>query len=353
QKLLRRYRGQFVAAGLVLASIVVGGLVAAYLAVENAALAEEKTELAQAEAAAKTEAQTNLQKFEAKAAELNIKVTEFNQLAGVVRYEAAVAGVEQLLRQAAWPAAIPAMESWLGDCDELLGMRAEIEDTIDSLRRDALPWDEARQQAFARADPDAFARWQLRGRQLTSLRHAQAVRDGVRLSAATLTEEQRAMDAPALNSLAWARVAPEPDKRTVWGEEPLGLAAARLAVEQSEGDPARFQYLDTLAWALLANGQDAAARRTSEEALAAAPVEQRPSYEGSLAAIIDAVDRAGERLAAAEEAYEERPFWEFAPEAEAQAFLHDTLEVLLGKLDRLESTERAVIAQRLSWARQI
>jgi formylglycine-generating enzyme required for sulfatase activity len=245
------------------------------------------------------------------------------------------------------------MKSWLDDCDELLGMREAIEGTIDSLQKDALPWDEARQQAFEQADPEAFARWQLRGRVATSLRHAQAMRDGARLPAITLTEEQQALDSEALNSLAWARVDPDPKKRTVWGEELLGLATARLAVENAADDPARFQYLDTLAWALLANGQDDEARRTSQAALDAAPADQRQSYEGYLAAITDAVDRAGERLAAAEEVYEERPVWEFAPEGEAQAFLHDTLEGLLGQLDRLASTERGVIAQRIEWARQI
>ncbi len=72
-----------------------------------------------------------------------------------------------------------------------------------------------------------------------------------------------------------------------------------------------------------------------------------------LSAIAAILRPAGERLAAAEEAHEERPVWEFAPEAEASGFLHDTLADLLGKLGRLESTERAVIAQRIEWAQQI
>jgi serine/threonine protein kinase/formylglycine-generating enzyme required for sulfatase activity len=353
RKFTRRYRLQLSAAMLTIAaSIAFGGwaLLERAEAKHQETLAQEQRSEAERQTGI---AQANERKFES-------KVSEFNQLAGVVRYDETVAGAKELLGQAAWPAAIPGMESWLRDCDELLGMRDDIELTIDSLRKDALPWTEEQREADRRVDTERFAQWELLGRQLASLRHAQAVRDGAPIPAVALSAEQQAMDADALNSLAWARVAPQPSDRRVWGEEPLGLAAARLCVDKATDDPARSDYLDTLAWALLANGQDAEARQTAAAALDAAQDDAKGKYESRQRNIESAIERAAEILTAAEQDYETmtaavtvRQTYAFAPENEAQSFLHDTLVDLLAKFDRLEASERAVIAQRLEWARQI
>ncbi len=80
--------------------------------------------------------------------------------------------------------------------------------------------------------------------------------------------------------MAWPRVAPKVEERTVWGEEALGLAAARAAVAKAKGTPTEFQILDTLAWALVANGQDAEAKQASGDALEDAPDHEQAAFAG-------------------------------------------------------------------------
>ncbi|MGC6488801.1 MAG: protein kinase domain-containing protein [Planctomycetota bacterium] len=129
QKLARRYRLQLAAGALVfVASLAFGSI--AFVQWRSA------TTLALSERAAKEEARTNLARFEAKSAELGAKVDEFDQLAGVVRCEEVVARASALQERAAWPAALPAMTAWLDECDALLGMRADLDRTLASLRAD-------------------------------------------------------------------------------------------------------------------------------------------------------------------------------------------------------------------------
>ncbi|MBK8979770.1 MAG: SUMF1/EgtB/PvdO family nonheme iron enzyme [Planctomycetes bacterium] len=373
RKLLRRYRPQLVAAVLVFAALLGGGVTTLVqwrraerqaaanltLATEKSRLAEEKSSLAAAEQRARREAQDNLGKFEAKAAELNRKIEEFNWLAGVVRYDRAVADEQTLYP--AWPRNVAALQRWLDDeCEPLLSMREGIDRTLERLRKDALPWTEAQRQADRQRDPERLEQWESSGRQLASLRHAQSIRAGAPMPSVTLTAEQRALDAPALNMLAWHRVAPRAEWRRVWGEEALGLEAARLCVEKGGADANRYEYLDTLAWALLANGQDDAARQCSADALAAAPPDRRAELQGYLRELTDAVDHAAEHLADAERRHAtltaevtRRRTFEFAPEHAAQAFLHGTLERLRAQLDALEREQKAAVDQRLRWARDI
>jgi serine/threonine protein kinase len=103
----------------VMASMLVGGALAGWLAYKNG-------ELASAEFAAR-------QKAQQAAAQLESKVRDFNQLSGRVRHDAVVAGTAKLLEQAAWPQALGAMQAWLTDCDALLGMRGNIEKTVGAL----------------------------------------------------------------------------------------------------------------------------------------------------------------------------------------------------------------------------
>ena len=157
------------------------------------------------------------------------------------------------------------MAEWLESCEELLAMRPGIEATLASLREQALPWDAARQGEFAAREPDAFAEWELRSNVLRSLEHAQAIRSGAAApSEVALSPEQRELDAQTLNAMAWARVAPEPLERELWGEEAFGLALAKLAVDKAPEAAARFEYLDTLACAWLANGEDDQAVRDTD-----------------------------------------------------------------------------------------
>jgi formylglycine-generating enzyme required for sulfatase activity len=162
-----------------------------------------------------------------------------------------------------------------------------------------------------------------------------------------------------LNTLVWARVALRPEERTVWGEEALALALAQAAAAAAGyGTDDEYQYLDTMAWALLANGQDAEAKAKSAEALGKAPDNEQEAYRGYQGDLETAITQAAEIMAAAEKRLAElttavgrRRTFRF--ELESQRFLHDALAELLGKLDLLERTQKAGVEQRLSWAKQV
>jgi serine/threonine protein kinase/formylglycine-generating enzyme required for sulfatase activity len=327
--LARRYRGQVIAAAIVFATAILGAVVAT-----GFAFAEQSARKA-----------------------LASKVSEFDQLAGRVRYDRAVAREQELYP--AWPHKIEAMERWLReDCGKLLAMCPEIERTVRSLRARALPQSEAERRQDRETHP-RFAEWTRAEQRLASLRRAQAIRDGAPLVVAELTAEQQALDASALNAFAWDRVAPKTEERKVYGEEALGLGCARAAVAKAS-DAQRHELLDTLAWALVANGQDEEARQRSAAALAAAPAKEKTTYEGYQRDVGNAIANAQDALAAAEREHaalraelDARRTWTFAADDEAARFLHDTLADLLGKLARLETDEKAAVEQRLSWAQRI
>ncbi|MBL8727647.1 MAG: SUMF1/EgtB/PvdO family nonheme iron enzyme, partial [Planctomycetes bacterium] len=363
KKLVRKYRGQVVAGSAVVLTAVLGAVVAANYAISadaNATLAAANEKLAQENAATATaneQLATRRAEENAKlAATLDGSVREFNQLSGVVLYERAIANEKQL--HPAWPSKIAAMETWLReDAGKLLAMQPEIERTVRDLEARAPPPTAEEQDADRRAHP-RFAENEVLTQRVASLRHAQSIRDGAPLVVPELTPEQQAMDASALNRLAWPRVAPKPDERTVYGEEPLALAAARLAVQKANGSAGEYQLLDSLAWALLANGQDAEAKQRSAEALAKAPAKDKDAYVGYQRDLTAAVENAAANLAQAEAALTEvttavsqRRTFRF--ELESQRFLHDTLAELLGKVSSLASKEKAAVEQRLSWAKQI
>jgi formylglycine-generating enzyme required for sulfatase activity len=148
----------------------------------------------------------------------------------------------------------------------------------------------------------------------------------------------------------------------VWGEEALGLAAARAAVLKDGRSDHGSIYLDTLAWALLANGQDAEAKAKGAEALADAPDQEQAEYAGYQRELGAAIDDAASILGKAEVTLTElttqvgeRRTWLFATTAEGEAarFLHETLTELLGKLSSLAQKEKVDVEQRLRWAREV
>jgi serine/threonine protein kinase/formylglycine-generating enzyme required for sulfatase activity len=387
QKLVRRYRGQFVAAGLVGVTLVagaVGTLVqwrraeqnaedavrqqgiaeanaqraaaseqqAQQRAEENAKLAAEKGALAESEGRAKAESQRT--------------VANFNQLSAAVRLKDVRAKQDAL-----WPAGpdkVAALQEWLTkDCAELLAQQPQIEATIAALRRRALPLTAEQVEADRRAAAEwpAYERQQ---RLVASLRRAQAIRSGSEsLELPELPAALQNADASALNSFAWPRVAPEKPEgekpeRTTFGEEALALAVARAAVAKDAGQDGEFQLLDTLAWAALANGQDAEAQQRTAEALAKAPAKERGAYQGHQRDIAAAIAEAPARLAAAEARLDEfdaaisaRRTWTFGTDADSDSarFLHDALVGVVAGLDGLAKTERADVAQRLVWAQQV
>jgi len=370
KKLVRRYRGQVLAGAAVLVALVAGGIgtFVQYLRAEdkateaidqkgkaeaNATLARTNETRANEKAA---EALREKGRADAKATELDGKVREFDQLAGVVLYDRAIANEKDLYP--AWPHKVEAMATWLrDDAGKLLAMQGGIEQTVHDLQARALPATAKEQEADRRLHPK-FAEFEGLGKRVASLRYAQAIRDGkAQLVVPPLTAEQQALDGKALNTLAWDRVAPKAEERKVYGEEALGLACARLAVSKAVTSD-EYQLLDTLAWALLANGQDTEAKEQSAAALAKAPEREKESYRGYQRDLDAAIDLAAEALirseadlAALSTTVNERRTFRF--ELESQRFLHDTLADLLTKLRSLAMKEKAEVDKRLAWGKQI
>ncbi len=126
RKFTKRYRLQLGAAvTVIVASLVFGGW-----ALRERGVAQEQKEEAdrQREIAQQREKEADEQR-----SLVESKVRDFNQLSGRVRYDAVVSGATRLLEEAAWPQASEAMQAWLTDCDALLGMRGDIEETVESL----------------------------------------------------------------------------------------------------------------------------------------------------------------------------------------------------------------------------
>jgi serine/threonine protein kinase/formylglycine-generating enzyme required for sulfatase activity len=356
-------RNKPLAASLVAAVLIlVAGIVGTtWLANENAVLAQQKTELAEEKTAIAQSETAAKETVQLTATQLAATVRNFNQLGADVRYRRALASEADL-----WPAVpqkVEAMERWLrDDCGKLLAMEPEIRRTIDELRSQTTALTPKQVEADRRTHP-RFAEFELLTKQVASLRYAQAIRAGQQqLVVPELSPEQQALDPKALNVLAWPRVAPKAEERTVWGEEELGLAAARAAVAKAGTTDDGYQYLDTLAWALLANGQDAEAKQASGDALADAPDHEQAAYAGYQRDLGVAIDQAGVQLGKLEAAQAElatlvgeRRTWLFPATAEGEAarFLHETLSELLGKLASLAQQQKVDVEQRLTWATQV
>ncbi len=289
-------------------------------------------------------------------AQLAAKVNEFDQLKGVVLLERAVQNEARLYP--AWPANIEAMDRWLKeDCGRLLAMQPSIEQTVRDMEMRAKPLTPEQQEVDRTSHPQ-FADWEALSQQVTSLRYAQSIRNGAPLVIPELTPQQEAQDALTLNQWAWQLVAPKAEGRKVWAEEPLGLAAARLAVQRAKDTNLEYKVRNTLAWALLANGQDADARLQSELALALAPTEWKQQYEGYQKAVVKAATESVACLRAAEADLARlsgivgaRRTWTL--ELESQQLLHDTLATLQERLRSLATKEAVAVERRLSWARRI
>ncbi len=94
-------------------------------------------------------------------------------------------------------------------------------------------------------------------------------------------------DADMHNELAWLCVNPD---RPLPQQQQLGLKHARLAVDLSQG-PARANALDTLAWALWANGQGSEAIQSATAAIAATTdPAHRDALQASLTRLREQVD---------------------------------------------------------------
>ncbi|MDP6129675.1 MAG: hypothetical protein QGH77_08730, partial [Planctomycetota bacterium] len=80
-----------------------------------------------------------------------------------------------------------------------------------------------------------------------------------------------------LNALAWPLV--DPDREDKNTDTAFALRLIQVAVKEGPKNPSRQ---DTLAWALFENGLYAEAIDASEKALALAPEDEKPEYQGYL-----------------------------------------------------------------------
>lgn len=166
KKLLRRYRIQVATAGLVILTLLGGGIgtFVQYLrAEEQRVVASELAATAQANEklamAAKDEAVREKERADRNARDLAGKVGEFDLLAWVVRHEGLSAARSELHQ--ALPQSVPAMEAWLVEVDRLLAERKEIAATVESLRARVRPWSgkEEDQDRGADRSPNVHRAW--------------------------------------------------------------------------------------------------------------------------------------------------------------------------------------------------
>ena len=323
RKLLRRHRGRVVAVSAVFVTAVVGGIVALQFALGERA-----------------------------------KVREFDLLKGVVLYEQAIAAEKEMYP--AWPHRIEAMEQWLRNCRGLLDLQPAIDATVEDLRRRALPVT-AEQLERDRQSHPRLREWQQLGLRIAALRRAKAIRDGQEgLDEPALPQAQRVLNAQALNALAASRVSPRNWPGRVFGEEALGLIYARAALAKADDAELAGECLDTLVWALHANGRDDEATRRADTAVAEAPESQREARRSTRAELGEAIRRAADTLTDAEAAHGElarviaaRWHYEFPQEQAAARFLHASLADLSAKLPALKVSADALVKERLGWAQRI
>ena len=385
RKLARRYRMQLVTAGLVVAACLAFGSVAWWQygrAEQNAAEANAQRQKAvdneqralknEERALASEQIADRRAKSEAAAKQVAMdKVEQFNRLSVVIRLKDVVAAQETLWLtendREGWSAKVPALLAWLeGPCAQLLAQRDVVEATVAELRSRALPLTPEQVEEERRSSL-SYAAWERQTKLVASLRRAQAIRDGKEvLVLPELPSELREAEAVALNSFSWPRVAPEAKegnetRRTVFGEEAVALVAARAAVAKSAGTADCSLYLDTLACALLANGQDAEAKQCTMKAVAMAPAGQRKSYEGYRRDLESSVDESAMRLSLAEsklvkldDDVNQHRMWDFGtdPDGESSRFLHDALVGALTEMDGLSRQQKPDVEARLLWAQQ-
>ena len=291
------------------------------------------------------------------------------RLSGVQKLDGLIGEADSL-----WPAHpenVDAYRSWQKRALELVGsLRPHPSGEhpghlaqLAELRARALPETDAEHEAGRRSHP-RFAELEAKELRLEAWKRAQAVRDGGSAPAFVLDAATLASDPVVLNDRAVLLV--ETD-RTIFGREAEGLALARAAVERSgaEVDP---RILDTLAFALLANGLDDDALRASTDAveraggllmreedaqraqeLEAILVDNEKRAERLKAEVADARGEGGARalaaleaeVAALEQEIGERRTWHFA-DSEDQ-WWHDQLAGLVAGIEAL-ADERTGLA---------
>ncbi|MEQ8767114.1 MAG: SUMF1/EgtB/PvdO family nonheme iron enzyme [Planctomycetota bacterium] len=281
---------------------------------------------------------------------------------------AAFQKLEDLTREAdrlwpAYPEIIPPLEDWLVRAESVVaglwpdpvtgdpGHYAQLE----RIRSRALPATPQEREAWRLEDPRYDKLQSLRAER-DVLETAAAVRRGDQAAIAfELDERSLPVDAESANNLAWTLVDPD---RQLFGREPEGLALSRHAVSLSEGAN-RALYLDTLAWALFANGLDDEALAASQEAIELAPNSRRREFEGyfaKLSGVVEAIRREGEAdllrvrrsIDALQQEMEADPKreWRFAEDEDR--WWHAQLTKLVAEIETFADPEHGLIEGRSS-----
>ena len=355
-KFAQRYRLQVVAAGCVLIAMLAAIAGISWFAFDARQQAEaadrERSEARRQEGIASA----NAAEAKAFAEQLQAKVHDYDLLSGTVLVRQLVSSEGSL-----WPALpeqVKPMQQWIQRCDAMLAKRESVDAALRQLRAEAQPVDAAGLAPLAAGQPRA-EEWARLCRRLMTLQRAAAVRSGTaRFQLPALPAETATLVALALNELAWQRVAPSSSERTVEGEHDLGLVYAQAAlvrVDAGDASARRIDVLDTLAWALFANGRDDDARARSAEALAAAPPADMESLKASQHQLHKAIADAEkplrqQELQVAALAAELGASPPLAFEREAHRFLFGALAGIALLLDDLEQDWRPSVARRLQWA---
>ena len=196
-----------------------------------------------------------------------------------------------------WPAHpenLPAYEEWLRKARELLAELPDHERKLAELRARALPRTQAERDE-QRARHPKLAELEAAKSQL---QHIEALRAALESGETTgdPAPEEVGVDLASLplnpmniNALALSMIDPG---RTECGNEAKGLVIARRAVELSAGleRTARADLLDTLAWALLANGRFDEAIAQAEMALLEAPTGQKSEREARIQRLLKRIE---------------------------------------------------------------
>jgi formylglycine-generating enzyme required for sulfatase activity len=335
---MRREPWQATALGALLAGLVatsIGIVVAAERAEQNAALASAERQAKQ---------------------ELARSVDAYELLSGIMLHERAVQAEAAIYP--AWPRQLGALEAWQRDhLAPLEQLAPRVDAELAALRAQAVPRTAAQRDADRRAHP-RWPEFAATERDLGWQQRTNRTAEAPAVAAPPLPTNTAEASAAALNEEAWQRVAPKATERHLDDEAPLGLAFAEAAVARGVGTALHHQLLDTLAWALFANGRDQAAAAASAQALALAPAAEVDAYAGYqrelMAAIAERTAREqalSTRLQALDAELETGRSYTFA--TPARQFLHDTLTQLQGRLQRLRVEPRGRVETRLRWARQL
>jgi serine/threonine protein kinase/formylglycine-generating enzyme required for sulfatase activity len=328
RKLVRRHRAFAIGAAVTLVTAGVLGTYAALLLGDNTALAGERDLLRQRSRA-------------------------------VLRTERLLQRAEQL--HPPWPSKLPELCQWLDkDWPAVELLRQGLAQDLTSLADKALPWTEV-QQGDDRATHPRHEEWLRQQRFVEALRYSTAIRSGARpLEVPPADPAWASIDVNKLNAMANERIAMEAGARTVAGEAALGLAMARALVARMHGLAGQQWARNTLAFALLANGQDAEARTAMQQACEAAAIGERGQFlqwQDKLHSAIDTAPtmlrEAEAQLAALADELQQRRTYDFPGQDDDETDdLRLDLEAVRRAMQQREPLQRTVaeLEQRRQWA---